>query len=90
MTRKQILNRELKVGDFVQVCAGGNKKSKENIWFVTDVEYGASLVKLMLFDGTYIIPGGDGTEYGYGFRRSIRMKPLQKIDIDVVVKRKES
>ena len=87
MTRQQIRNRELGVGDFVKM---GHTTTYENpVWEVIDIQYNdtfiSALVTLKLVKGVYRYYGRKKknvpTEYGPGFVITRRSTQLMKIDI---------
>lgn len=91
MTRKQILNKELRIGDFVKFSSG-SENSRKNIWMVIDIDWedtilGHPVVKLRLMDGTWTEQNPD-IIHEVGFEKIFRTRYLQKID--VIVKRKVS
>jgi hypothetical protein len=87
MTRQQIKNHELSVGDFVRM---GHATTHENpVWEVIDIEYNdkfiSAVVTLKLVAGVYYYYGRKKnnvpTKYGPGFVISRRATQLMKIDI---------
>lgn len=77
MTREEIRNRELKIGDFVTTRCG--KVHGTALWVVLDVQYltkyDKALVKMMLVRGHYA-ECGKPKEIGYVMERYART--LQK------------
>lgn len=89
MTRKQMLNKELNIGDFVKFSAG-SETSRKNIWMVVGIDYtnvetkGRALVRLRLVDGIFTeqVKGHD-VQHEVGYERTLWSTKLIKIEVTI-------
>lgn len=89
MTKQEIRNRELKVGDFVKFSAGG-ETSRECIWLVIDIDYESkkhsyqALATLKLVKGVWTEwQGSYPIQYEVGYERTVWTTKLKKIKVKV-------